>query len=147
MAMASSGGGRTAGDWVVLLVAVLLGAFGFVMICGVLIGALEGDSSYSPATNAMFGLLLGVLPLVAAVLLHARNHRARARRAADGLEAAVLRLAAERGGVVTPVDVAATTGASLEQARATLDRLHLRAFCAIELSDAGTETYRFGAER
>jgi TRAP-type C4-dicarboxylate transport system permease small subunit len=52
-----------------LVVAVLLGLFGFVMLAGVLIGVLEGTSRYSPVTDLSLSFLFGVLPLALSWLL------------------------------------------------------------------------------
>jgi hypothetical protein len=131
------------GERLVLAVALLIGFFGFVMIAGVLIGVLEGTSKYSPSTNLVLSFLLGVLPLAGGLLLYWGVRRAVAKRKGEEREAAVLRVARERQGIVTAVDVAADCGMSLEEAEETLERLHLGGFSEIDVSDAGTVVYRF----
>lgn len=131
------------GERLALAVAVLIGVFGFVMITGVLIGTLEGTSKYSVSTNLLLSFLLGVLPLAIGVFLFRSIRRAVARREREGTEGAVLKAARARQGVVSTVDVAGDCGMSLDQAQEILDRLHLRGFSEMDVSDAGTVVYRF----
>jgi hypothetical protein len=126
-----------------LVFAAILGIFGIVIFGGVLIGAIERTSRYSPATDLLLSLLFGVLPLVWGLILYRRVRRAVAQRRSENTEAAVLRVAQERGGLVTAVDVAAGCGTSLEEAQKALDGLHLRGFCDIDVADSGTITFRF----
>ena len=126
-----------------LVFAALLGMFGIVMIGGTLIGTIEGDSRYSPATNLLLSLLFGVLPLVWGWILVRRVRKAVAQRKTGATESAVLRVAREHDGLVTAVDVSADCGMTLEQAQETLDRLHLSGNCDIDVADSGTITYRF----
>jgi hypothetical protein len=123
--------------------AMLLSLFGFVMLVGVLIGALEGTSKYSRFTDVTLSILLGVVPLVGGVLLYRRVRGAVARRQIDEREAAVLQVARQHEGVINPLDVAADCGMSLEQAEETLNGLHLRGFAEMDVTDTGTVIYRF----
>jgi hypothetical protein len=133
----------TLGERFTLLLAVLLGLFGFVMIAGALIGTLEGSSNYSPATNALLALLLGVTPMALGVVLYRRVRGRRGDRERAENEAIVLRLAAKREGVVTAVDIAAESGLPLETAEATLALLHRRGFNTMDVLDSGIVVYRF----
>jgi hypothetical protein len=133
----------TGGERLRLAAAVLLGGFGFVMVAGVTIGLSEGDREYSPATNLLLAVLLGVAPMGVAAWLARGVRRAVSSRSQAAREAAILALAPRRGGALRPADVAAATGMSLDQARECLDRLHLRGFCRLDLSDTGTELFRF----
>ena len=123
--------------------AVLIGLFGFVMLAGVLIGALEGTSKYSRSTDVTLTILLGVVPLVGGVLLYRRVRRAVARRQTAEKESAVLQVVRQHEGVVSPVDVAADCGMSLEEAEEILKRLQLRGFAEMDVTDTGTIIYRF----
>jgi hypothetical protein len=131
------------GEKLVLAVAVLLGLFGFVILTGVLIGLLEGTSEYSLFTNLLLSFLLGCVPLAVGVLLLRRVRNSVARREIEAREAQVLRVAQERQGTVSAVDVATGCGMSLEQAQKTLDQLHLRGFSEMDVEDSGTVVYRF----
>jgi hypothetical protein len=123
--------------------AVVLGLFGFVMLVGVLIGALEGTSKYSRFTDVTLTILLGVVPLVGGILLYRRVRGAVVRRRTEERESAVLQVARQHEGVVSPLDVAADCGMSLEQAEEILHQLHLRGFAEMDLTDTGTVIYRF----
>jgi hypothetical protein len=139
--------GWTIGERLAVPVAALLGGFGLLMIAGMLIGALEGDATYSLSTNVVLAILLGVVPIGAAGWLLGGMRAARRRREDDAREAAVLAIAAERRGVLSPLEVAAAAGCTADQARATLDRLHLRGFCELDIADSGAEVYRFRLPR
>ena len=136
-------GGWTVGERLTVPLAALLAGFGLVMISGMLIGAFEGDATYSLSTNVVLVILLGLVPLGAAGWLIGGIRRAQRRRRSDAREAAVLSLATERRGVLSPLDAAASAGISAEDARATLDLLHRRGFCELEIADSGAEVYRF----
>jgi hypothetical protein len=131
------------GERLELAGALLIGAFGVVMIAGVLIQLLEGTSKYSPVTDFLLGLLLGALPLIFGLLLYRRVRRAVAGRRRDEREAAVLKVAKERQGTVTAVDVAAACGMGLEHAQETLDGLQRQGFCEMDVADSGAVVYRF----
>jgi hypothetical protein len=131
------------GERLALAVAVLIGLFGFVMIAGVLIGTLEGTSKYSARTDLVLAFLLGILPLAAGAFLFWRVRRAVAQRKWEETEGAVLKVARERQGVVSAVDVAADCGMSLEQAEEILARLQRRGFSEMDVLDSGTVVYRF----
>jgi hypothetical protein len=132
----------TLGQRLLLALAVLVALFGFVMISGALIGVLEGDSGYTPTTNLVLSVLLGVIPLAGGVLLFSGVRRNVARRRAEAEEAAVLRVARGRGGVVSAVDVAADCGIGLDEAQTILDRLHLRGHAEMDVAPTGTVVYR-----
>jgi ABC-type nickel/cobalt efflux system permease component RcnA len=131
------------GERLALAVAVLIGLFGFVMIAGVLIGTLEGTSKYSARTDLVLAFLLGILPLAVGAFLFWRVRRAVARRRCEETEGAVLKVARERQGVISAVDVAADCGMSLEQAEEILDRLQRRGFSEMDVLDSGVVVYRF----
>jgi hypothetical protein len=133
----------TVSERLAVVCAVVVGLFGFVMLAGVIIQFFEGTSKYSAFTDVLLSILLGVFPLVGGAALYGRVRRAVARRQREAREAAVLRVARDRQGVVTPVDVAADCGLSLEHAKEVLDRLHLRGFNEMDVTDTGTVIYRF----
>jgi hypothetical protein len=135
--------GMTVGDRLAVVFALLVGVFGLVMLIGVLIQLVEGTSKYSVVTDVLLSVLLGVVPLVGGVVLYRRVRRAVARRVREEREAAVLRVARDRQGVVSPVDVAADCGLSLEHAQEILDELHRRGFNEMDVSDTGVVVYRF----
>jgi len=123
--------------------AVIVSLFGFVMLVGVLIGAIEGTSKYSRFTDVTLTILLGIVPLVGGVHLYRRVRGTVARRQNDERESAVLQVVRQHEGVVSPVDVAADCGMSLEQAEETLNQLHLRGFAEMDVTDTGIVIYRF----
>lgn len=131
------------GERLTLGIAALIGLFGFVMIAGVLIGTIERTSNYSPTTNTLLTFLFGALPLAGSLILYLRVRGAVAGRKRGEKEAAVLRVARERQGIVTAVGVAADCGMSLEEAQEILDRLQRGGFSEMDVSDTGTVVYRF----
>ena len=101
--------------------AVVLGLFGFLMLVGVLIGALEGTSKYSRFTDVTLSILLGTVPLAGGILLYRRIRGTVVRRQTEERESAILQVARQHEGVVSPLDVAADCGMSLEEAEETLN--------------------------
>jgi len=123
--------------------AVVLSLFGFVLLVGVLIGALEGTSKYSRFTDVTLSILLGVVPLIGGVVLYRRVRGAVLRRQAEERESAILQVVRQHEGVVSPLDIAADCGMSLEEAEESLKALHLRGFAEMDVTDTGTVIYRF----
>ncbi len=128
---------------VLVLVAVLISAFGVVMIAGVLIGILNHTSKYTLLTDVLLTLLFGVLPLVGGVLLCQRVRANAATRKAEEWERTVLQVAKRHHGIVTAMDVAGSSAMTLEQAKATLDQLNLKGFNEMDVSELGTIVYKF----
>jgi hypothetical protein len=58
-------------------------------------------------------------------------------------EKIVLQLAKKRRGALTVAEVAANSALTLEQAKATLDRLNVQGFNEMDVSDAGIIVYKF----
>jgi hypothetical protein len=133
----------TASERLSVVFAVVLSLFGFVMLVGVLIGALEGTSKYSRFTDVTLTILLGVVPLVGGIRLYRRVRGTVVRRQTGERESAVLQVVRQHEGVVSPVDVAADCGMSLEQAEEILKGLHLRGFAEMDVTDTGIVIYRF----
>src|SRR5262245_64295489 len=128
---------------VLVVVAVLISAFGVVMIAGVLIGILNHTSKYTLLTDVMLTLLFGVLPLFGGVWLYRRVRANTATRKADEWERTVVQVAKRHRGMVTAMDVASSSVMTLEQAKATLDQLNLKGFNEMDVSDLGTIVYKF----
>ncbi len=131
------------GEQLLVVVAVLLSAFGVVMIAGVLIGILNHTSKYTLLTDFLLTLLFGVLPLVGGVLLYQRVRANTATRKADEWERTVLQVAKRHHGIVTAMDVASNSALTLEQAKDTLDQLNLKGFNEMDVSELGTIVYKF----
>ncbi len=123
--------------------AVIVSLFGFLALVGVLIGAFEGTSKYSRLTDVTLTILLGFVPLVGGIRLYRRARRNVVQRLTGARESAVLQVVRQHEGVVSPVDVAADCGMSLEQAEEILKGLHLRGFAEMDVTDTGTVIYRF----
>jgi hypothetical protein len=128
---------------VLVVVAVLISAFGVVMIAGGLIGILNHTSKYTLLIDVMLTLLFGVLPLVGGVLLYRRVRANTATRKADEWERTVVQVAKRHHGIVTAMDVASSSAMTLEQPKATLDQLNLKGFNEMDVSDLGTIVYKF----
>jgi len=128
------------------LAAAGLAALGLFMLLGFL-GS--GAALAAPATLAALALTVG-LPAVGAALLVRSHHAERARlvgrRAqlrSQTMDAEILRLAGERGGRLTAVEVATELAVTPEAAKDALDALCVRGHAEIEVSDAGLLVYGF----
>lgn len=115
-----------------------------------LLGFLSSDVVlHAPATLAALALTIGVPALGAGLLLrshyaeraHIGNRRALLRQ--QTLETEVLRLAGERGGRLTAVEVATQLGITPETAKEVLDALMLREHADLAVTDAGLLVYTF----
>lgn len=113
-------------------------------------GYLRSDLDWRhPATFVSLVLLVG-LPLVGATLL-VRSHAALGRAGSDRttrlrnqtLESEVLKLAAEKGGRLTAVELAMHLAIAPEAATEALDRLALRGQAEYAVTDAGVIVYTF----
>jgi hypothetical protein len=128
----------------------LLGAAGLAAIAlFMLLGFLNADVGSGGAAVVALLLVVG-LPAAGAALL-VRSHygersRLSGRRALlrqHTLDAEILRLAGERAGRLTVVEVATELGVPMEGAKAALDGLLLREHADLELTDAGVTVYHF----
>lgn len=129
----------------------ILGALFLTVVALVMtMGYLRSDLEWrDPAT--FIGLLLVVgLPLFGAAIL-ARSHRDAQRSRGDRtirlrnqtIESELLKLAAQRGGRLTAVEVAMHLALTPEAATAALDRLALRGQAEYAVTDAGVIVYSF----
>ncbi|HEX2188946.1 MAG TPA: hypothetical protein VHG51_08625 [Longimicrobiaceae bacterium] len=129
----------------------LLAAFGLAAVAlFMLLGFFSsGAVSGAPATLAALALTVG-LPAAGAGLL-VRSHYAerarlggrRAQLRQQTVDAEILRLAAERGGRLTAVEVATELAITPEAAKEALDGLAVRGQAEIEVTDAGLLVYGF----
>lgn len=115
-----------------------------------LLGYLSSDATTAgPATLVALLLTIG-LPAVGAALL-VRSHlgersRVSGRKALlrqQTIETEILRMAGEKGGRLTVVEVATELGVPPETAKAALDGLLLREHADLEMTDAGLTVYTF----
>jgi hypothetical protein len=126
--------------------AAALAAISLFMVMGFL---RSGASLAAPATIAALALTV-LLPAVGAGLLvnshRSEGARLRGRKALlrrQTIEAEILRLAGERGGRLTAVEVAMQLTMTPEDARSTLDALTTRGQADLEVTDAGVLVYSF----
>lgn len=129
----------------------LWGAGGLIAVAlFMLLGFLVGEGTMlAPATLVALALTV-VLPAVGAGLL-VRSHvqergRLSGRKAQlrqQTLEAEVLRLAGEKGGRLTAVEVATQFALPPEEAKSALDSLARREHAELEVTDAGLIVYNF----
>jgi hypothetical protein len=140
---AGEGHPMTVSEKLQVMVAAILSMFGIVILAGVCIQALEGTSRYSLVTDLLLTILFGILPIVCGVRLYRRTRQAVTRRTVEDSEKIVLQLAKKRRGALTVAEVAANSALTLEQAKATLDRLNVQGFNEMDVSDAGIIVYKF----
>lgn len=113
-----------------------------------LLGFLNADVSGAAAVVAL--LLVVGLPAVGAGLLVRAHYQERSRLTGrkallrrHTLDAEILRLAGERGGRLTALEVATELGVPMEGAKEALDGLLLREHADLEITDAGLTVYTF----
>jgi hypothetical protein len=115
-----------------------------------LIGFLRSDASIgAPATIAAL-LLTVALPAAAGLALVSGHFRGRGRLTRrreelrrQTIESEILRLAGQRGGRLTAVEVASDMAISPEAAKDALDALALREQAELEVTDSGVLVYAF----
>jgi hypothetical protein len=131
--------GRVVGGGLLMLLALFM-----------LIGFLGSDAPLgAPATIA--ALLIAVaLPAAAGVALVSSHFRAGGRLARrreelrrQTIESEILRLAGQRGGRLTAVEVASDLAISPEAAKDALDSLALREQAELEITESGVLVYAF----
>lgn len=114
-----------------------------------LLGFFTADVGGGAATVVALLLVVGLPGAGAGLLVRshlAERSRLTGRRALlrqQTLDAEILRLARERGGRLTVVEVATELGVSPEAAKEALDGLLLREHADLELTDAGVTVYYF----
>jgi hypothetical protein len=114
------------------------------------IGFLQSDAAVGvPAKIAALLITVG-LPAAAGVALASTHFRARGRFARrreelrqQTIESEILRLAEQRGGRLTAVEVASDMAISPEAAKEALDSLALRELAELEVTDSGLLVYAF----
>src|SRR5918999_4893219 len=115
-----------------------------------LVGFLGSDASLgAPATIAAL-LITVALPAAGSILLASGHFRGRGRltRRREELrrqtvESEILRLAGQRGGRLTAVEVASDMAISPEAAKDALDALALREQAELEVTESGVIVYAF----
>jgi hypothetical protein len=115
-----------------------------------LAGFLRSDAVLSaPATVVALLITVG-LPAAGSVALIAGRFRGRAQLARrreelrqQTIESEILRLAEQRGGRLTAVEVASDMAISPEAAKEALDSLALRELAELEVTDSGLLVYAF----
>jgi hypothetical protein len=132
-------------------VARLVGS-GLLMLLSLfmLVGFLGSNAALSaPATLAAL-LITVALPAAGSVALASGHFRGRGRiaRRRDELrrqtiESEILRLAGQRGGRLTAIEVASDMAISPEAAKEALDSLALRELAEIEITESGVLVYAF----
>lgn len=130
-------------DMALRLASVLISIFGLIMIAGTLINIFDKRGGNSLASNISFILLLGIVPLVFGVWLFRRTQTGASRRAIEARERIVLDLASHHSGVLTVPQVAEQSGMTLEEAEKILDRLNLKGFNEMAVSESGAMVYTF----
>lgn len=125
--------------------AVLLIVFGLVMLLGVSIGLLEGDSEYKVRTDLVLACGLGGIPLGSGIWLWRRVGVVAASRRQAEREKIVLQLAVQHS-ALTVMEVVAQSPLTLEQAKEALDSLNLKGLNYMDVSDVGVIVYRFPTE-
>jgi hypothetical protein len=132
-------------------VARLVGS-GLLMLLSVLmlIGFLQSGAAIGAVATIAALLITVALPAAAGVALASGHFRARGRLARrreelrqQTIESEILRLAEQRGGRLTAVEVASDMAISPEAAKEALDSLALRELAELEITDSGMLVYAF----
>lgn len=113
-------------------------------------GFLRSDAAGGGAATVVALMLVVGLPAVGAGLLVRSHFREGARRSGrkellrqQTIDAEILRLAGERAGKLTVVEVATELAVPMETAKASLDGLLLREHADLEMTDEGVTVYTF----
>ncbi len=117
----------------------LTALFGAVLIGGT---AVSFGKDHSPAGDLVMGFLFGVLPFALGIWWVVRTLRGRQRAAWERTERVILRLAQQKGGVLTALEAAAETDLSFDEAKRYLDRLADQGHVDVTPTEAGL-AYRF----
>lgn len=123
--------------------AVLISIFGLIIIAASLDDIFKKTASDSVPSNIVFLILIGILPLVLGVWLFRRTQVGASKRALEARERTVLDLASHHMGVLTVPQLAEESGMTLEQAKEILDRLNLKGFDEMAVSESGMVVYKF----
>lgn len=115
-----------------------------------LVGFLRSDASLMAPASVVALLLTVGLPAAGGLALAAGQMRGRGRLARrreelrrQTIESEILRLAEQRGGRLTAVEVASDMAISPEAAKEALDSLTLRELAEIEITESGLIVYGF----
>ena len=129
----------------------LLGGSGLLVLAlFMLLGFFKSDAPIaSPATLLAFGITV-VLPVLGGAALIYRHYRRqewlghrKERLRQQTLESEILRLAAQRGGKLTVVEVVSELAVDPDTAKQAFDALLARSLAEIELTDSGVLVYTF----
>jgi len=115
-----------------------------------LVGFFRSDAALAaPATHVAL-LITVVLPAAGGLALVAGHVRGRGRRVGrreelrrQTIESEILRLAEQRGGRLTAVEVASDMAIAPEAAKEALDSLALRELADLQITDSGVLVYAF----
>jgi hypothetical protein len=115
-----------------------------------LLGFARSTAELSTFGTAMALLITVVLPAAAGIALAARHFRGgrlvesrRDQLRRQTVESEILRLAAERGGRLTLVEIVTDMAVSTEAAQEALDSLVMREVAEIAVTDSGVLVYTF----
>ncbi|MFN2567621.1 MAG: hypothetical protein ABR499_21715 [Gemmatimonadaceae bacterium] len=115
-----------------------------------LIGFFRSDAALNAPATVVALLITVVLPAAGGVALAAGQVRGRTRLARrreelrrQTIESEIIRLAEQRGGRLTAVEVASDMAISPEAAKEALDSLTLRELAELEITEAGMLVYAF----
>ncbi|SER33142.1 hypothetical protein SAMN04487944_10352 [Gracilibacillus ureilyticus] len=101
-------------------------------------------SSFGPVGDIIFLCIIGLAPLIGGVIMCRWALRiGRNRITPDPLENNILKLAEQRNGSLTAVELAMDTELSLGEAKAKLDKWANEGYVTIKISDSGALIYQF----
>jgi hypothetical protein len=115
-----------------------------------LFGFLKSDQGLSSAAMATALLLTVGVPAVSSIFLfaghfrrgkHAQSRKDQLRK--QTLDAEILRLAGERGGRLTIVELVTEFALTPDAAKEALDAMHARELAELEMTDSGLLVYSF----
>jgi hypothetical protein len=130
-----------------------IGGIALLVIAALMLLGFARSSASLASPTALFALaLVVVLPAAGGIALLrgslGRNSAARmAQLRQQTIDAEILRIAMERGGRLTSVEVATTLGLGAGDAKAALDDLVARQVADLEVSDEGVLIYTFHEAR
>jgi hypothetical protein len=123
------------------IIGILLFVFGLVMILGSIIQIDKGEKSLGSTIALSLGF--GVLPTVAGLQICRRMKASARQRKIEREEHAIMLLATQHNGKLTPAELAMHTDMSVAQAQRLLEQYTIQGITSIGISESGARVFHF----
>ena len=130
----------TSADYFLVVTAISLFLFGF-LITAALIMVIFSDSK-DLLTKLILMLFLGFIPILSSWFIYNKLKIKKKVIENTELEQSVLRAAKNRGGIISPSELALDDGIPLETAKQILDKMQIKGFAMVDVADDGEIVYK-----